>query len=76
MSLCPCAHGPRQSCREASLSLSGHACPCLTENRRLVYQLPRGRAMPDGLCVDSAGTLWVACIDGGKVIQVDPQTGA
>ncbi|CAO2607281.1 RGN, partial [Lemmus lemmus] len=45
------------------------------KNRRLVYQLPRGRAMPDGLCVDSAGTLWVACIDGGKVIQVDPQTG-
>lgn len=45
------------------------------KNRRLVYQLPRGRAMPDGLCVDRAGTLWVACIDGGKVIQVDSQTG-
>ncbi|OBS75954.1 hypothetical protein A6R68_17594, partial [Neotoma lepida] len=43
-------------------------------NRRLLLQLPRGRAMPDGLCVDSVGSLWVACIDGGRVIRVDPHT--
>uniref|UniRef100_A0A8C8UF43 Regucalcin n=1 Tax=Peromyscus maniculatus bairdii TaxID=230844 RepID=A0A8C8UF43_PERMB len=46
------------------------------ENRRLLLQLPRGGAMPDGLCVDSAGSLWVACIDGGRVIRVDPHTGS
>ncbi|XP_040586711.1 regucalcin isoform X1 [Mesocricetus auratus] len=45
-------------------------------NRRLLFQLPPGRAMPDGLCVDSVGTLWVACIDGGKIIRLDPQTGS
>ncbi|XP_059111145.1 regucalcin-like [Peromyscus eremicus] len=47
----------------------------LAENHRLLLQLPRGGAMPDGLCVDSAGSLWVACIDGGRVIRVDPHTG-
>jgi hypothetical protein len=31
--------------------------------------------MPDGLCVDTAGTLWVACIDAGRVIRLDPETG-
>ncbi|XP_046310964.1 regucalcin-like [Marmota monax] len=31
--------------------------------------------MPDGLCVDTTGTLWVACIDGGRVIRMDPETG-
>ncbi|XP_059112416.1 regucalcin-like [Peromyscus eremicus] len=46
------------------------------ENRRLLLQLPRGGAMPDGLCVDTAGSLWVACIDGGRVIRVDPHTGS
>lgn len=66
--------GPMQP--QQVLSLSGRPCPCVAGNRRLLFQLPPGRAMPDGLCVDSVGTLWVACIDGGKIIRLDPQTGA
>lgn len=31
--------------------------------------------MPDGMCIDAEGKLWVACIDAGRVIRVDPETG-
>ena len=31
--------------------------------------------MPDGMCTDAEGKLWVACIDGGRVIRIDPETG-
>lgn len=31
--------------------------------------------MPDGMCIDVEGKLWVACIDGGRVIRIDPETG-
>lgn len=31
--------------------------------------------MPDGMCIDAEGKLWVACIDGGRVIRIDPETG-
>ncbi|XP_045402544.1 regucalcin-like [Lemur catta] len=44
-------------------------------NPRLLFQLPAEQGMPDGLCVDAAGKLWVACIDGGRVIRLDPETG-
>ncbi|XP_077890143.1 regucalcin-like isoform X3 [Ictidomys tridecemlineatus] len=43
-------------------------------NPRLVCQLEPEQGMPDGLCVDTTGTLWVACIDGGRVIRMDPDT--
>uniref|UniRef100_A0A8C9QIE2 Regucalcin n=1 Tax=Spermophilus dauricus TaxID=99837 RepID=A0A8C9QIE2_SPEDA len=44
-------------------------------NPWLVCQLEPEQGMPDGLCVDTAGTLWVACIEGGRVIRMDPETG-
>ncbi|XP_012662589.2 PI-PLC X domain-containing protein 1 [Otolemur garnettii] len=44
-------------------------------NPRILYHLQQGQGMPDGMCVDTAGKLWVACIDGGRVIRVDPETG-
>ncbi|XP_036037893.1 regucalcin-like, partial [Onychomys torridus] len=74
-----CPHVPCHFCPHVSRAPpSAHTCPCLmsSENRQLLLQLPRGGAMPDGLCVDSAGSLWVACIDGGRVIRVDPHTGS
>ncbi|XP_046299271.1 regucalcin-like, partial [Marmota monax] len=43
-------------------------------NPWLVCQLEPEQGMPDGLCMDTTGTLWVACIDGGRVIRVDPET--
>ncbi|KAG8511289.1 Regucalcin [Galemys pyrenaicus] len=42
---------------------------------RLVFQLPAEQGMPDGMCVDAEGKLWVACIDGGRVLRLDPETG-
>ncbi|KAM5178099.1 regucalcin-like [Callospermophilus lateralis] len=44
-------------------------------NPWLVCQLKPEQGMPDGLCMDTTGTLWVACIDGGRVIYMDPETG-
>uniref|UniRef100_A0A8C9P5U6 Regucalcin n=1 Tax=Spermophilus dauricus TaxID=99837 RepID=A0A8C9P5U6_SPEDA len=44
-------------------------------NPRMVCQLEPEQGMPDGLCVDTTGTLWVACIEGGRVIRMDPETG-
>ncbi|XP_042314891.1 regucalcin-like isoform X2 [Sceloporus undulatus] len=40
-----------------------------------VYKLEKEEAMPDGMCIDTEGKLWVACIDGGRVIRIDPETG-
>ncbi|XP_015133229.2 regucalcin-like isoform X1 [Gallus gallus] len=42
---------------------------------RLVYHLEEEERMPDGMCIDAEGKLWVACIDGGRVIRIDPETG-
>ncbi|XP_036602182.1 regucalcin-like isoform X2 [Trichosurus vulpecula] len=44
-------------------------------NRRLLYKLEEEESMPDGMCIDIEGKLWVACIDAGRVIRVDPETG-
>uniref|UniRef100_UPI004038F217 regucalcin-like n=1 Tax=Callospermophilus lateralis TaxID=76772 RepID=UPI004038F217 len=44
-------------------------------NPRQVCQLEPEQGMPDGLCMDNTGTLWVACIDGGRVIRMNPETG-
>ncbi|XP_053163218.1 regucalcin-like isoform X2 [Hemicordylus capensis] len=42
---------------------------------RTVYKMEKEEAMPDGMCIDVEGKLWVACIDGGRVIRIDPETG-
>ncbi|KAM5128797.1 regucalcin-like [Callospermophilus lateralis] len=44
-------------------------------NPRLVCQLEPEQGMPDGLFMDTTGTLWMACIDGGRVIRMDAETG-
>lgn len=31
--------------------------------------------IPDGMCIDTEGKLWVACYNGGRVIRLDPETG-
>jgi sugar lactone lactonase YvrE len=40
------------------------------ENRRLFHRPGKGR--PDGAAIDSEGCLWVAAVDGGCVVQLDP----
>ncbi|XP_007501097.1 regucalcin-like [Monodelphis domestica] len=44
-------------------------------NRRLLYKLEEEERMPDGMCIDIEGKLWVACIDAGRIIRLDPETG-
>ncbi|KAM3585171.1 uncharacterized protein V6R79_009375 [Siganus canaliculatus] len=44
-------------------------------NRRVVYRMEEGEGLPDGMTVDADGRLWVACFNGGRVINIDPETG-
>ncbi|KAM6151817.1 regucalcin isoform 2-T2 [Rhynchocyon petersi] len=44
-------------------------------NRRNVYKLEKEEQIPDGMCIDAEGKLWVACYNGGRVIRLDPETG-
>ncbi|XP_068537751.1 regucalcin isoform X3 [Anas acuta] len=46
------------------------------DNRRSVYKLEKEESIPDGMCIDTEGKLWVACYDGGRVIRLDPETGS
>ncbi|XP_027715243.1 regucalcin-like isoform X2 [Vombatus ursinus] len=43
-------------------------------NRRSVYKLEKEEYIPDGMCIDTEGKLWVACYNGGRVIRLDPET--
>ncbi|XP_006639196.2 regucalcin [Lepisosteus oculatus] len=44
-------------------------------NRRAVYHLEKDEGIPDGMCIDTEGKLWVACYSGGRVLHIDPTTG-
>jgi len=46
-------------------------------NRRLVYTMPADLpGGPDGAQVDAEGFLWIALSGAGRVVRVDPSTGA
>lgn len=45
------------------------------DNRRVVYRMNEGEGCPDGMTLDADGRLWVACFDGGRVLNIDPATG-
>lgn len=45
-------------------------------NKRLVWTMPADMpGAPDGAQVDANGKLWIAVTGGGKVVQVDPESG-
>ncbi|XP_031451902.1 regucalcin [Phasianus colchicus] len=44
-------------------------------NRRSIYKVEKEENIPDGMCIDTEGKLWVACYNGGRVIRLDPETG-
>ena len=46
-----------------------------TANRRTVYKMEKDEHIPDGMCIDAEGKLWVACYNGGRIIRLDPDTG-
>jgi sugar lactone lactonase YvrE len=45
-------------------------------NRRVAVAIPGTMGMPDGMCVDDEGMLWVALWGGREVTRWDPSTGA
>uniref|UniRef100_UPI00358FFB56 regucalcin isoform X2 n=1 Tax=Myxine glutinosa TaxID=7769 RepID=UPI00358FFB56 len=45
------------------------------DNRQTVYQCEKEDAIPDGLCMDAGGKIWLACYNGGRVICIDPNSG-
>ena len=46
-------------------------------NREVIFEFEKNEipGSPDGMTIDSEGKLWIACIYGSKVIQIDPNTG-
>ncbi len=49
-------------------------------NRRIAVDFNKEPAndpwgLPDGMCIDNEGKLWVACYNGGRVMRFDPETG-
>uniref|UniRef100_A0A8C1NPG8 Regucalcin n=1 Tax=Cyprinus carpio TaxID=7962 RepID=A0A8C1NPG8_CYPCA len=44
-------------------------------NRRTVYNMEKDEGIPDGMCIDTEGKLWVACYNAGRVLRIDPRTG-
>ena len=42
-------------------------------NRRLIGQKSFREGIPDGMAVDVEGTLWVAHVSGGRLVQLSPE---
>ncbi|XP_066288006.1 regucalcin-like isoform X1 [Branchiostoma lanceolatum] len=47
----------------------------LTNRRKVVNFDQSTYGVPDGMCIDTDGKLWVAMFGTGQVLQVDPETG-
>lgn len=41
----------------------------------MVYRMEEGEGLPDGMTIDAKGHLWVACYNGGRLINIDPAVG-
>ncbi len=59
---------PQQTIVRYECELSG---PEL-HHREVVFEFPKEMGMPDGMCVDEEGQLWVALFGGHRVVRVDP----
>ncbi|CAH1775552.1 unnamed protein product [Owenia fusiformis] len=46
-------------------------------NRRVVIDFEKcdEKGVPDGMCIDTEGKLWVACYFGARIVRFDPETG-
>ncbi|XP_078602220.1 regucalcin-like [Branchiostoma floridae x Branchiostoma japonicum] len=44
-------------------------------NRRKVVTFDPATSVPDGMTIDTDGNLWIALLNSGQVVQVDPNTG-
>ncbi|XP_022089750.1 regucalcin-like [Acanthaster planci] len=46
-----------------------------TSNRRAVVSVPKEEGLPDGMCIDHQGMLWLACFSKSRVNRYNPETG-
>jgi sugar lactone lactonase YvrE len=44
-------------------------------NRRVAFEVPREWGLPDGMCRDPNGRLWVAFWGGSRIVAFDPDSG-
>lgn len=44
-------------------------------NRRVAFTVPQAYGLPDGMCMDNDGRLWVAFWRGSQVVAFQPETG-
>lgn len=44
-------------------------------NRQMAFRLPDNAGVPDGMCIDSEGMLWVAHYYGARITRWDPTKG-
>ncbi|NLC85078.1 MAG: SMP-30/gluconolactonase/LRE family protein [Ruminococcaceae bacterium] len=47
----------------------------LISNRREIIRIAKSEGVPDGMCIDTEGKLWVAHFGGGIISRLDPDTG-
>jgi sugar lactone lactonase YvrE len=48
----------------------------ILSHRRCVIRFADSYGLPDGMTIDREDRLWIALFNGGRVVQVDPGTGA
>ena len=44
-------------------------------HRRIAFSCDQVEGLPDGMCIDPEGMLWIAFFDGGQVCRFHPNTG-
>lgn len=44
-------------------------------NQKIVIEFDKQFGLPDGMCIDQEGMLWVAGFGGGNIMRFDPQNG-
>ena len=44
-------------------------------NRRAVIKVPEDEGLPDGMCIDNEGMLWLACFSKSRINRYNPNTG-
>lgn len=61
-----------ETSKKAIYKYTYNVATALLTNKKIFANIPSDRGIPDGLCVDSEGFVWVACFFGSCVMRFDP----